>query len=55
MIALIISIVSLIVSVLAYFKARRRSKNNLKYIYTKKGIIFYDEDGKEIVLKSEKL
>lgn len=55
MIATITSIVALIVSVLAYLQARRRSKNTLKYIYTKKGIIFYDEDGKEIVLKSEKL
>ena len=55
MIAIIISSASLVISVLAYFKARRRSKSNLKYIYTRKGIIFYDEDGKEIVLKSEKL
>lgn len=55
MIAIIISIVALVISILAYLKASKRAKSNLKYIYTKEGIIFYDSEGKEVVLTGEKL
>jgi len=49
MTAIIISIVALIVGVLAYFKARRTTKSEFRYKYTKDGVIIYDKSGNELI------
>ena len=49
MIAIIISIIALIVASLAYFKARRATKTDLRYKYIKDGIIVYDNKGEELI------
>lgn len=50
MIAIAISIVSLVISVIAYL---RKSNKTLNWKYTKEGIEFYDETGKKILIKAE--
>ena len=53
--AIAISIIALAVSVYALFLVKKRSKTSLKYVYTKNGLVFFDESGKEIVIHGESM
>jgi len=50
MIAILISAIALIISIISYFK---KNKETLKWEYTDKGIEFYDKTGKKILIKAE--
>ena len=56
MIAIIISLISLIISVLAYFKQPNEVTIEGEFPnweYTDKGIEFYDKTGKKILIQAE--
>ena len=56
-VALIISVIALIISVISYFKDRKieniEVSNMPNWEYTDKGISFYDKTGKKILIKGE--
>ncbi len=55
-VAIIISLIAVLFSLLAFLKVLDiKDQTNLRFRYTKKGIVFYDKEGKEILIKSEKL
>ena len=55
MIAIIISVIALIISVISYFKTPNEITidNAPNWEYTEDGIVFYDKTGKKILIKAE--